>query len=425
MSSKRWLRFWARAFPAENALRRDISVEEQNYYLELTPDEARAMDMRGMPLTVEHVNGIKTVEGQGRTPMKIDYHEKSGILGRVVDQKVTDKGAVLLLCEVGVGGEDETVPERVLKEATMALAKGGHYGVSLLHAFDQRYEAGNDEKVVRKYPVELSLTLNPRRENAVVFDVNEYDYPFSPEEKKYDVYRAGCVSTVNYGAVDRKDIANEIMSAANTTQTGAPKRQYTEDEIAKMTQEIEALRRENASMKPLADELTQRKNAEEEAMRQSAIKNVMNLNNGAKEMIKMMLEGNIPIPDSTRKAFEAIANKPEEEMKQVETAVSNIVSTANRNPAAPPAPTEMWKNFDVVMKSMMDSVVACGEINRLTQQQLQQQSSAVASSQRAAGLAGGAAVTSTPAKAQEPSWVANWEAVEARENARLARVTNN
>ena len=415
----KWTRFWARAFPGTNALRRDKSYQDQDYYLELTVDEAKALNMRGMPLSLQHVNGVKTTEGVGATPMKVEYPKNKDVLGRVVDQMTLDDGTIMVQCEIGVGTPGETLPERALKEAAVALLRNGHYSVSLLHGFDQRYEADTDQNVVRKYPVELSLTMDPRRADADVLHVYEADGPYSREENKYDVYRAGCESRINYAAVDRKDIANEMTTQTNDAAAGTGPRKFSESEIAQLIKDRDEMKAQLDRFKPLADEYMQKRKDEENALRQKAIKNVTDLHENAQNLMKQLLDSGISIPEPDRKAFQDMVTVAEKDKPQAEAAINSIISNEVREKGAPPTALDLWKNLDSVLsQSVMPSIVACARVNHFLQQHVQANASTVAATTRAAAKPG-APVTAAVQKQPEPIWNINWDQVTQRNAARM------
>lgn len=406
----RWKRFWARAFPGTNAIRRDKSIAEQRYYLDLTPAEAQAMNLRGMPLAVEHVSGVKAQEAEGEGPVKIEYPRNKDVLGRVVDQTILDDGTILTLCEVQLGGPDETLPQRALKETTMALLQAGHYKVSLVHAFDQNYDAQRDENVVRKYPVELSLTLDPERKDSEVLYWYDATEAYPMQENKYDVYRAGCESRINCTAVDTHDLANEMTTTTNNAaaqqqqqQTSKPK--FNDDEISKIITEHAALKADVERFKPLADAYLKKRKEEEDAQRQSVVKNVTDLHTNAQQLMKMLLDSGIEMSDTDRQGFETLIAAGEKTKPEAETLITNLVTSDAREKNLNPSADEMYSNLDKLLaNAVLPPMVACSKVFQLANSVLNARATAAASTARVAAKASSAApITSVPAnKKEEP-----------------------
>lgn len=412
--------FWARAASAQHAVRQDKSVLEQDYYLKLAADEAKAMNLRGMPLSVEHVSGIKIKEGTGTDPVDIKYPKNANVLGRVVDQMVLDDGTILALGEIILGTPGETLAERTLKEAAVRLLEMGHYGVSLTHGFDKHHDGERDENVVRKYPVEMALTLEPERGDSAVLCMYDAEAPYKLGENKYDVYKAGCTSRINYTALDNNDLANQMSTSANSDAAAkAPARAPTAEEFAKLAAEMAALKArhdqteaELARHRPLAENYLRQKKEEDEARRKGVVTGVTDVHSKTQELMKMLLDLNQGLSEKDRADFQLLVDAGDKQKAALETEMTEILSTDARDKNPNPSPDELWRSMDSVVSKLVPPIAAYSKLLNLTLPLIQEKAAASASKDRAAAKAKpGAPVAAQQAqkKAPEPDFSLNFD----------------
>jgi hypothetical protein len=434
MSKNKYFRFWMRAYPKEHALQPGLGVFEQPTFIEMSPDESKAMDMRGMPLFVEHENGIKVKERKGADPLKIEYPQNKYVLGYIGSQITTEGGGVLLMGEIPLSEESDTSPEAVLRRSAVAMIRGGHYGVSLNHSIDQNHEPDADVTVVRKFPMEVSLTTKPKRAGSEIVSFYEADEPSFRVENNYDVYRASSESEINWTAVDTNKkrkleslsppplppSPNDMSAAQNSTsaaaaaglagqaQQGQNQRSLTADEIAAIFKEHSEMKQKLATFEPLANEYIAKKKADEAAARAKAAQNVAQLSENTQKLLKQLLETpNLDMKPEDRTAVQALVKigESESEQKKPESIFSSITNTEGRDNNAPPTGQDLWNRVDaMIAQEFAPPVVACnlalGYLNQIIQaQQSDLASTARSAAKTSATSSSSAAAASTSAAA--------------------------
>lgn len=412
---QKYFRFWSRVYPGEHALKPDKGVREQPIFLELSTDEAKTIKMRGVPLMIEHVNGTEVKARKSGAPFRITYPKDKYALGYISDQMVLDNGTMLLMGEIPLGGAGETLPARALKKTVISMIKGGHYGVSLLHAVDQAYDVSQDAEVVRKYPVEVSLTTNPGRSGAEILEYDEADSPSFLQENNYDVYRAASESLINWTAVDANDEKIKMAESANTNMQAPPAaaasssssssapatagaKQWRPEEIASILKANAEFKEQIDRLKPLADEYIAKKRAEDEAQRKKVAQNIATLNADAQKMLKQLLESGIEIAPEDKTAMEAIVKVGEKEPTQADDVMTRIITNEGREKGPAPTPAEMWANLDhVVSNDLIKPIAAFNTALGYANKLMQSQASQLALNNRAAGKAATASSSSSSA----------------------------
>ena len=395
----KFFKFAAVAVPAKYLLKRDKTIDQQDVFGEFSLEELQEMDMRGCPLSLEHMlQPKKVVPPTGSEPMSVEMDQaKSALLGRVVDQYFSDKGDLMAVCELEMA-EGDSEEQRQLKESIAQLVEAKKYGVSLTHAFGHQPVAKGQATEVTKVPVELSLTADPLREGCSVLEAWTGDAPYPMAEKKSDVYTGATRSFINWDAVAHN--RQKMTDFAKKIEDLERKIAETEKKAAEEKKRSETLEARVNQLAPLAEAHTKAERKAIEDQKQSFTSDYTKMREANLEAYKKILE----LPEDTSKAvltaddrevFAGMVDKPAyDPTPMLDKIVGKILpqttaAATSSTSGAPPVPTpeeerEVYNMIGDFMKTMRTDVMVNSRLAAINNRLISERATASASSAAAA-----------------------------------------
>ena len=409
MSSNKYFRFFCKAVPSKYLIDESKPAASQKIYTETSKDELEQFNVVGMPIFLNHVNGIKVEEVNGSKVY--EYPKNRHILGYVVKKMIGDDGSLLTLVEIppvnaDLLSTDEGRQADLLKKSAIKLIEGGtHNKVSFTHGFDRRYDKDYDADIIKKYPLELSITNKPLREGSSILTSYYSDEPYvldDPEAvRNFNAMESLAMSAVDKAAEERNknnliqessqkqnvyvinNSNSEFQKMQNNNQQQQQQQQQASSsssnqnpEMAKLLQEMEQLRNENNKLKPVAEQFHQEKLRKTEEQKKNFIDNTDSISKAAEFLLKSLLEADKQhsIIDPADKAiFERLSAELPESNKDMPQKMSELLMTEERSKIEPAKieSGQVFENFDRMMANLSRNIVACSEgakvVNKLVE----------------------------------------------------------
>lgn len=378
---QQYFRFLCKPIPVSSCIKTDKTVDEQDVYSQMTRDELEQLGLVGMPIFLEHGHGVKIKEGEEDN--EIIYPENKYALGYVVAKLISDDGSLMTINEIPpVSDEIAKTPEglayKALRKAVISLVdSGASTGVSFSHNTHSLYDKDTDLELLKRYPIELSVTGDPLRNGSAILTSYYSDVPYHPDEsiiKSFDVYKSMSRSAIDKAAQeynrvqkklseDKKNTIQEItpdapvntesnntnlqMSGLNNNNAGAPPGSAASNpDIGTLMKMLEESRnRENrltaelTSIKPVYEEHIKQQQQQQQQKKQTFINNSKQLTENAKNLMDFLLkleqDKQMALDPNDKLVFEELNKQfPETIQKLPETMSSILLDSTATAPAS-------------------------------------------------------------------------------------------
>ena len=406
--NNQYFRFFCKPIPASSCIDPSKTTDEQNVYSETLKEELAQLNIVGMPIYWDHDSKIRVEEGEDFD--KIIYPKNKYVLGYVVHKMISDDGSLLSVVEIPpvdakLEGTTEGLATLAARKAAITLIENGALnGVSFSHNSHSKYDPSTDLEIVKKYPVEMSITANPLREGSTILSSYFADAPFHSDDsviKGFDVYKSMSISAIDKAAQERNrklrnqeedknkviqennavkdvnnidsntDIIDTNMQANTGNNAAAPPVNgavnNANPDYNSLLKEVERMRAEIDQYKPAAEQYHKTQQQQREERKQNIINNSKTITENAQNLLDFLLkmdqEKQITLDPTDKLVFTDLASefpKTKEELPQL---MSNILMDDKRmNPQATSSSSTTASSSTAGLPSNMQTGLDRGEM---------------------------------------------------------------
>lgn len=405
--TKKFFRFFCRVVPSQYKINPDLPIDDQPIFTQNSVAELNQMNIIGMPLYFEHVHGItQPLDENGKNLLTPDgdpvitYAPNKHTIGYVVHKVMSADGSLLALCEIppvkdmksDVGKAEHAAKSAIIK----MIEHGTHPSVSLSHRPHSTYDKDLSMTIIKKYPLELSVTSDPARVGSDILEHYYADESFKPAEEisSFDVYKAASTSAIlqehadgssgngqeeiKKNEVHEKSATDDAIAQNDNTETtkhtnpetivemSAAQQQNTANapaskstEMIALLQQLEEAQKANARLKAKADELDKIRETEDAKQRQRFIDNSKQLASGTEGLLKALLASGIAIDSQDKVAFEDVLAKTD--VEKLPADMSSIMMKTGRDTydsTQDPDRAQVWNKVDDIITSLSAQIVS-------------------------------------------------------------------
>lgn len=412
--AKKFFRFFCRVVPSQYKINPDLPIDDQPIFTQNSVAELNQMNIIGMPLYFEHIHGItQPTDAAGNNLLTSDgdpvitYADNRHTIGYVVHKVMAADGSLLALCEIPPVSDLGTATGKAEYAARNAIIQmivhGTHSAVSLSHRPHSKYDSDLSMTIIKKYPLELSVTSDPARVGSDIlehyyaeesfktadeisnFDVyksastsailQEHDEPVSEDIKKNEVHEKIDTAPTNSIELDADTVPQheiqethqhtnintivEMSAAAQQATAAAAAPAAKNPELVALLQQLEEAQKANARLKSKADEFDKIRENEDAKQRQRFIDNSKSLVTGTQDLLKALLASGLPIESQDKAVFEDITAKTDVEKLPADMTAIMMKSGRDSTTAQPAADDQIWTKVDDIFSSISAQVVSC------------------------------------------------------------------